>query len=286
MFSALRSAGRLASSSLLHNAATRQAIPQGVAIFSPAVTSQATQCALKAARSFRSAQTNTTRTLLTYSRDQVSNLATQASKRVQYARNYCSSAAESSGFMSPFVAWMKANPVTFAMIVTVVRTAPCDLLAQFYFEGKSELDWRRFMAFNLFGAIYVGWFQYYFYTLFLNASLINMFGITGKFPVAASIALLDQIAHSPFLYFPSFCLMMKVMEGGNNILADTYTKWSTEVVGVVQASMALWFPAQLINFYFMPPFLVVPFINLVGACWVVWLSLQQGKGKEETEATA
>lgn len=283
MFSALRSAGRLVSSGILHNAAARQAVPQSMASFKPAV---ATQYALNAVRSFRTAQTDTARTVLTYSREKVSSFAAQASQNVQFARRYCASAAESTGLFGGIGQWMADNPVLSAIIATVVRTAPCDLLAQFYFEGKSELDWRRFMAFNLFGAVYVGWFQYYFYKHILNASLINMFGITGKFPVAASIAMLDQILHSPFLYFPSFCLMMKIMEGGSNILADTYTKWSTEVVGVVQASMALWFPAQLINFYFMPPYLVIPFINLVGACWVVWLSLQQGKGKEEVAEAA
>ena len=41
------------------------------------------------------------------------------------------------------------------------RTAPCDLWAQVYGEGKEEIDWRRFWVFMIFGAVYVGVFQYY-----------------------------------------------------------------------------------------------------------------------------
>ena len=39
--------------------------------------------------------------------------------------------------------------------------------------------------------------------------------------------------------------------------------------------MNIWGRAQIVNFYFMPPYLVVPFINAVGAVWVVWLSLNE-----------
>jgi hypothetical protein len=41
------------------------------------------------------------------------------------------------------------------------RTAPCDYWAQIYCEGKTEMDWRRFWGFMIFGAVYVGVFQYF-----------------------------------------------------------------------------------------------------------------------------
>ena len=39
--------------------------------------------------------------------------------------------------------------------------APCDLVAQLYFEKREEIDWKRFWGFMIFGALYVGVFQYY-----------------------------------------------------------------------------------------------------------------------------
>jgi len=214
------------------------------------------------------------------------SLLTAARATIRNAREMCSNAAPETkkGLVYLISAW----PITTAVVTTLVRTAPCDLLAQLYFEKKTEIDWRRFWGFMIFGGLYVGIFQYYFYTYLLNAAnLALLTGITSKAPSAVGIALVDQFAHSPFLYFPAFVLTLKIVDGCplDQLAGECFAKWQREVVGVITAACTLWLPAQIINFYFLPPYLTVPYINAVGAIWVVWLSLNEGKSKDKAKAT-
>ena len=87
-------------------------------------------------------------------------------------------------------------------------------------------------------------------------------------------------AHSsPLLYFPAFCFTMKMVEGVelSQVIPETFAKWQRDVLGVMYASCFLWLPAQIVNFYFMPVYLRVPYINTIGAVWVVWLSLNEAR---------
>jgi hypothetical protein len=70
---------------------------------------------------------------------------------------------------------------------------------------------------------------------------------------------------------------MKMVEGVelSRVIPEAFAKWQRDVLGVMYASFFLWMPAQVINFYFMPVYLRVPYINVVGAVWVVWLSLNE-----------
>eukprot|EP00238_Polyblepharides_amylifera_P005447 CAMPEP_0196580072 /NCGR_PEP_ID=MMETSP1081-20130531/26813_1 /TAXON_ID=36882 /ORGANISM="Pyramimonas amylifera, Strain CCMP720" /LENGTH=286 /DNA_ID=CAMNT_0041899845 /DNA_START=114 /DNA_END=974 /DNA_ORIENTATION=+ len=190
------------------------------------------------------------------------------------------------GYLAKMGTWAATAPITFALITTLVRTGPCDLFAQLYMEGRTEVDWRRFWGFMIFGAVYVSVFQYYFYSLVLCASNVRkLTGFSGKGPVALSTALLDQLVHSPLLYCPAFFLCLKMVDGVSvsELPGAVFDKWSAEVVEVCKASCILWIPAQMVNFYFMPPHMVVPFINAVGVIWVVWLSLNEGKSRKSTE---
>jgi len=196
------------------------------------------------------------------------------------------------GIMAKFKEIMVGYPVAFAIFTTVARTAACDLVAQWGskewgFEGKTweETDWRRFWGFLFFAGVYVGWLQYYIYAYAINDANIALMGITSRSGVAVMSALLDQLVHSPFVYFPAFCLSIKLIEGSADMLSDTFNMRKTQVWNVATTSFALWFPAQIVNFYFMPQYLKIPFINLVGALWVVWLSLQQGQQKAAEVAT-
>jgi len=217
-------------------------------------------------------------------------LSHQVKTALATARKFTTEAAAEAAAapkQNAFVKFMQDHPVMFAVITTLVRTAPCDLVAQLYFEKREEIDWKRFWGFMIFGALYVGVSQYYLYKHVINAA--NLFAITGissRTGTALGIALTDQFVHSPLLYFPVFVLTLKIMDGTpvGELIPEAFGKWKREVFDVMYASCFLWLPAQIVNFYFMPPYLVVPFINAVGAVWVVWLSLNEGKNKAKAEA--
>lgn len=205
------------------------------------------------------------------------------------ARKMCTDTAAEAKKVSGIMYYLSVWPVTTAVLTTLIRTAPCDLIAQLYFEKRESVDWRRFWGFMIFGGLYVGVFQYYLYAHVINVvNFTALTGIVSKTGTAVGVALWDQFMHSPLLYFPAFVLTLKIVEGipVGDIIPAAFDKWKNEVMDVMYASCFLWLPAQIVNFYFMPPYMVVPFINAVGAVWVVWLSLQTGKAKAKAEETA
>lgn len=219
-----------------------------------------------------------------------STTSSHVAQALATARKMCTDTAAEAKKHSGIMYLLSVWPVTTAVVTTLVRTAPCDLVAQLYFEKREEIDWRRFWGFMIFGGLYVGIFQYYLYAHLINAANFTMItGIASRTGTAFGVALWDQFMHSPLLYFPMFVLTLKIVEGipAADIIPEAFAKWKREVLDVMYASCFLWLPAQVVNFYFMPPYLVVPFINAVGAVWVVWLSLQAGKNKAaEAEAAA
>jgi len=63
-----------------------------------------------------------------------------------------------------YVAFAKANPFFNNVLIATLKTSAADLVAQCAIEGKpfSEIDWQRNMVFCLFGAVYLGGFQYWY----------------------------------------------------------------------------------------------------------------------------
>lgn len=223
-------------------------------------------------------------------------LRTATQMALAQARRCMSSAAEAQKELTGFAklsAKSAMYPTVTGVVVTLVRTAPCDIFSQLYIEQKKEIDWGRFAGFMIFGGLYVGVFQTFLYRYIINAANITAItGLTGKAPIVVINALIDTFIHAPFLYLPVFWLTMKAMASGDPVetwIPDTFTKWKAQCFDVSVASAVLWLPAQIVNFYFMPQHLIVPFINVVGAFWVVYLSLNEGKDlkkSEEEEKTA
>lgn len=212
-------------------------------------------------------------------------LRTAAQMALAQARRCMSTGAadaqkELTGFAKLYAA-SAAYPTVTGVVVTLVRTAPCDVFSQLYLEQKKEMDWGRFWGFMLFGGLYVGMFQTFLYRYIINtANITAITGLTGKAPIVVINALIDTFIHAPFFYLPAFWFTMKAMASGDPVetwIPDTFTKWKAQCFDVSVASATLWLPAQIINFYFMPQHLMVPFINLVGVFWVVYLSFNEGK---------
>ena len=65
---------------------------------------------------------------------------------------------------SGYLAFAKAFPFTNNVIIATLKTSAADLVAQTVIERKplTEVDWRRNAVFCLFGAVYLGGFQYWY----------------------------------------------------------------------------------------------------------------------------
>lgn len=63
-----------------------------------------------------------------------------------------------------YVGFAKAYPFANNVLIATCKTSAADLVAQCAIERKplSEVDWRRNMVFCLFGAVYLGAFQYWY----------------------------------------------------------------------------------------------------------------------------
>lgn len=221
-----------------------------------------------------------------------SQLRTATQMALAQARRCMSTASETTkelSWLAKLSAKSAAYPTVTGVVVTLVRTAPCDIFGQTYLEGRElsceVIDWRRFMGFMIFGGLYVGVFQTYLYRYVINAANLTMLtGLTSKAPIVFANAMVDTFIHSPFMYLPLFWLTMRAVNNTTppeTWIPATYAKWKANVFEVSMASATLWLPAQILNFYFMPQHLMVPFINLVGVFWVVYLSLKEGMTKDE-----
>jgi hypothetical protein len=71
-------------------------------------------------------------------------------------------AAAPPGFS--YLAFAKAYPFTNNVLIATIKTSAADLVAQCVIERKpvTQIDWQRNLVFCLFGAVYLGGFQYWY----------------------------------------------------------------------------------------------------------------------------
>ena len=202
--------------------------------------------------------------------------------RTRTARYDVSTSAAAANMTSITATFMAENPVLSGVIITVIRSVGADLFAQMGVEKKkwSEINWRRVVGFGAFGGIYVAFFMYYLY-VWLLTPLPTWLGLKGKLVCGIFTMLVDQFIHTPFLYIPAYYLSCEWVKNkpNANLLADAYETWKREIKSTFKAALGVWLPAMTINFCVLPTHLMVPWINLVGLCWMVFLSVSSG-GKE------
>lgn len=75
-------------------------------------------------------------------------------------------------------------------------------------------------------------------------------------------------------FLPVFFTMLLAMENKVDMIPDKLRKdwWPT-----IQANWVVWFPAQLINFRFVPGSLQVLFANIIGLFWNAYISFVSHK---------
>merc|ERR1711963_818215 len=124
------------------------------------------------------------------------------------------------------MAFPKAQPFAFNIMVATVKTSIADLITQFIVEQRqfSDIDWMRNGVVVLFGMLYLGGFQYWlqvnmfrrwFPTMdrFANQSFAAKLKDTpGQIDVAKQV-LFDIFIHLPLMYFPTFYAVKESVMG-------------------------------------------------------------------------
>eukprot|EP00962_Isochrysis_galbana_P035118 scaffold11990_cov107-Isochrysis_galbana.AAC.7 len=90
------------------------------------------------------------------------SLCTPAGKPVSPSAAVPAAAEAAPGFS--YLAFAKAYPFTNNVLIATVKTSAADLVAQCVIERKpvTQIDWQRNLVFCLFGAVYLGAFQYWY----------------------------------------------------------------------------------------------------------------------------
>ena len=179
---------------------------------------------------------------------------------------------------SAYNSMAKISPFTTGFLTTGLKTTAADAFAQKVIEKRQDIDWRRNAMFTTFGFFYLGGFQYYLY----NVKFVQwapMFKRNfGHYGSAMIQVFLDQFVHHPLLYFPTFYALKAtieqrpLIEGRNSAV----TRYQAEISDSCKALWAVWVPAQIVNFTFVPTHLRIPFVAATSFGWTVILSVMQG----------
>lgn len=209
-------------------------------------------------------------------------------------------ATPSTGLLASIAAFPKAQPFLFNVMIATCKTSVADLMTQMAVEKKElhEVDWVRNGVFVLFGAVYLGGFQYWLQ--------VNMFGkmfpsmhrfanhstLTAKLKDTAGIIdtvkqiLFDVFIHLPLMYFPTFYAVKESVQGTSWSPADWVvngvTKYYNNAEKDLTAMFMVWFPADIIIFS-VPIYLRLPVRHIVSLAWTSYLSFLRGGSAKPAE---
>jgi hypothetical protein len=190
-----------------------------------------------------------------------------------------------------YVTFAKTFPFANNVIIATFKTSAADLVAQCVIERKSfkDIDWNRNMVFCLFGAAYLGGFQYLyqvnvFKRLFSNAErFTNQTWMAKATDVPGLISLAAQcvtdLTVMVFVYLPTFYVFKgfvfsdswRPQDWVNNGLSNYKKNFSQDSV----TTLKVWGPSDLLCFS-VPMYLRLPVRHVISFVWTAYLSFIRG----------
>jgi len=202
-------------------------------------------------------------------------------------------AAETGGLMSAIAAFPVKFPFANNIIVATVKTAAADLMAQMVVEGKgvSEVDWTRNAVFVVFGAVYLGGFQWFVQVAifrrifgnidkFANASIAEKLKDTAGQINLVKQVVVDALGHLVFIYLPCFYIVKESVQGKDGInpvawVQNGVNKFWTNFWTDAPVLVKVWVPADILCFS-IPMYLRMPVRHLISFAWTAYLSFLRG----------
>jgi len=269
---------------------------------SPAVAPAALQNIRAAVLSSEAAVTHRARAGLRAASNSTRGFGSGASKRTvntvtattaeSAAFSGASTAGPGPGLIAAALAFPKTHPFATNIMVATVKTSCADLIAQCVVERKrlEEVDWKRNMVFVLFGAGYLGGFQWWlqvtmfrrwFPTMdkFANQSFAaKLRDIPGMIDTAKQVGF-DVFVHLPFMYLPSFYVVKEFVQGQSwNPMELTYEalrKYYSNFFSDTAKIVAVWLPGDILCFS-IPIYLRLPVRHAGSLIWTSYLSFIRG----------
>jgi len=188
----------------------------------------------------------------------------------------------------------QAHPIVFAVTATCIKTTAADFLAQKLKNGDEGMDWRRLAGFTLYGAIYLGLFQFWLYTevytkMFPGAQVFAAKSLVQKFadPVGAMSILrqvsMEAFVHWPLAFVPSYYVMQEIVNYKAFRLSNLVGKIKENWWDDMKMCWSIWLPAATFNFGTLPVAWQVPFTTVVGFAYTTILSIRRGKDEPKSE---
>ena len=189
-----------------------------------------------------------------------------------------------------YVQFAQTYPFANNILIAATKTAAADLLAQTVIGGTplNEIDLQRSLLFCLFGAVYLGAFQYlYQVQIFKRIFDVDKFtqqswaekaqdkeGLTA---LAAQTAL--DLTVLTAVYLPAFYIFKaSVFAGSLDPSVWVHTGWDNYVTNFAKDEVDLirvWLPADLVCFS-VPLYLRLPVRHVVSFVWTAYLSFARG----------
>jgi hypothetical protein len=196
--------------------------------------------------------------------------------------------ANADGFS--YAAFAQQYPFANNVAIATVKTAAADLLAQTVIAQTpiDAIDWQRSLLFCVFGAVYLGGFQYL-YQVGIFKRLFDVDAFTqqpwgdkvkdgpGLRALAAQTAL--DLTVLTLVYLPTFYVFKAALFSGS---ADP-SAWASAGLEKYQTNFAkdevdlirVWLPADLVCFS-VPLYLRLPVRHVVSFVWTAYLSFARG----------
>ncbi|KAL1503719.1 hypothetical protein AB1Y20_012191 [Prymnesium parvum] len=194
----------------------------------------------------------------------------------------------SAGFS--YANFARERPFANNILIATTKTAAADLLAQVVIAQTplDSLDLQRSLLFCLFGAVYLGGFQY-FYQVNVFKKLFDVEAFTsqpwedklrdgpGLRALAAQTAL--DLTVLTFIYLPTFYVFKAAVFSGS---MDPHV-WASSGLASYQSNfqkdefdlIRVWLPADLVCFS-VPLYLRLPVRHVVSFVWTAYLSFARG----------
>mmetsp|Transcript_46371 Transcript_46371/g.148071 ORF Transcript_46371/g.148071 Transcript_46371/m.148071 type:complete len:206 (-) Transcript_46371:106-723(-) len=175
--------------------------------------------------------------------------------------------------------YTQANPLKASVVISGLKTFVADLYVQKYYEGRTQVDWRRNGVFTFFGIAYLGAFQHYVYYVFFP----RCFPGAGARAKALAIAA-ELLVHGPFLYFPAFYVCQECVMSGKlslGVCRSALRRYATNVATDMPNCWKVWVPTQVVNFSMVPMHWRTPYVAGVSVVWSCILSAMRGEVKDD-----
>lgn len=198
-------------------------------------------------------------------------------------------AAGASSFS--YAAFAKTFPFANNIIIATLKTSAADLMAQCVIERKplSEVDWKRNLVFCLFGAAYLGGFQYLyqvnvFKRVFSNAEAFTKQTMLAKLKdgpglLALAAQCVADLTILVFIYLPTFYVFKE------SVFSDTWnmqdwvstgvSKYQNNFSSDATATISVWGPVDVVCFS-APMYLRLPLRHVISFFWTAYLSFIRG----------